>query len=130
LVSLSLFILVAAFEFFGIFVVSDSRGGGQNSRVRADLNAYKIALNLFHHDHGRYPTTEEGLETLSRKRDRLEPENHFPYVKKTRLDPWGLPYNYVNPPKHQAGFPDIFSNGEDYTAGTDDDIGNWHGISR
>ena len=49
------------------------------------------------------------------------------YLKNMPLDPWGTPYQYLNPGTHSAGY-DLFSLGSDGVAGGEGygaDIGNW-----
>lgn len=58
------------------------------------LSAYKTALELFHLDMGRYPTTGEGLTALT-----AAPAGAKgwagPYLDKAlAADPWGNPYVY------------------------------------
>ena len=50
-----------------------------------------------------------------------------PYLKSIPLDPWGNPYTYDYPGKHNPNGYDLLSNGKDGRAGTDDDINNWDG---
>jgi general secretion pathway protein G len=48
------------------------------------------------------------------------------YVEKLPLDPWGKPYQYLNPGLH--GEIDVFSYGADGVPGGegfDADVGNW-----
>lgn len=58
------------------------------------------------------------------------PENHQGAWRKLAeeaalTDPWGQPYQYRNPGKHNAQSYDIFSKGPDMKEDTEDDIGNW-----
>ena len=41
------------------------------------------------------------------------------------MDPWGNPYIYYYPGKHNPDSYDLLSAGPDGKEGTDDDIGNW-----
>jgi general secretion pathway protein G len=52
---------------------------------------------------------------------------HGPYLDSNQLpvDPWGNPYIYYFPGKHNASGYDLLSAGLDGKEGTDDDIGNW-----
>jgi general secretion pathway protein G len=69
-------------------------------KAKADLRTLEQALELFHLDQSRYPTTEEGLESLTQApapdaqglTRRTEP-----YVRRLPADPWGRPYIYVMP---------------------------------
>jgi general secretion pathway protein G len=73
---------------------------GQLGRARAksaqmQLESIASAVETFHSDVNRYPTTAEGLKALL-----IEPENAEgwtgPYVKNTKLlkDPWGREIEY------------------------------------
>ena len=50
-----------------------------------------------------------------------------PYFDPPQLpvDPWGNPYVYYYPGKHNQPTYDLLSVGPDGKEGTDDDIGNW-----
>jgi general secretion pathway protein G len=68
--------------------------------ARQQIAMLSTALDLFRADVGRYPTTQEGLESLIRKPD-LIPADRWkgPYLKQSKLpvDPWGNPYHYYGP---------------------------------
>ncbi len=85
------------------------------------------ALDLFHVDMARYPTEQEGLQALVTQPDNA-PNWHGPYLQKAKglIDPWGVPYHYVSPGQH--GDVDVFSYGDQKTAGSPDEtptIVNW-----
>jgi len=75
------------------------------------------ALEGFHHDTGRYPTDEEGLEALTEQPVDVA-QWKGPYIKDELLtDPWGIAYQYHYPATQgQAPF-DLFSFGKDRTLG-------------
>ena len=94
------------------------------SAAKADINAnISVALDLFELDHGRYPTTGEGLSAL-----RVKPASSTdwkgPYLKRTPQDPWGNPYVYRSPGDHNLDY-DLYSYGPDGAEGGGDDITNW-----
>jgi len=97
--------------------------------ARQDIAALMQALKLYRLDTKRYPTTEQGLQALVVKPSQAPvPENWKPggYVEKLPLDPWGKPYQFLNPGLH--GEIDVFSYGADGAPGGegfDADIGNW-----
>jgi general secretion pathway protein G len=72
-------------------------GKAKAQSARIQIDALGAALESFHLDVGRVPTTEEGLEALL-----VEPSDAAgwsgPYLKKraSLLDPWGRPYIYLN----------------------------------
>jgi general secretion pathway protein G len=98
--------------------------------AKQDISTLGQALKLYRLDIGRYPTTEQGLRALVEKPtiDPI-PQNWKPggYLDDLPKDPWGSPYQYLNPGKHSE--IDIFSFGADNQpggTGFDADIGNWH----
>jgi general secretion pathway protein G len=49
-----------------------------------------------------------------------------PYLKgEVPLDPWGTPYVYECPGKHNPNHYDLMSMGPDKREGGDDDVTNW-----
>jgi general secretion pathway protein G len=85
------------------------------------------ALDLYRLDNQRYPTTEQGLLALAqRPASEPVPANWKAYLKQAPVDPWGRPYQYLNP--GVKGEIDVFSLGADGQPGgegVDADIGNW-----
>jgi general secretion pathway protein G len=87
------------------------------------------ALRLYRLDNLRYPTSEQGLAAL------VAPPTSPPvppnwkaggYLERLPRDPWGNPYQYLNP--GMRGEIDVFSFGADGVAGgqgTDADVGSW-----
>ena len=97
------------------------------TKARQDIRALDSALRLYKLDNYIYPSTDQGLEALVTK-PATEP---IPrkwisggYIDHLFNDPWGKPYQYMNPGIH--GNIDIFSAGPDGEIGTKDDIGNWN----
>ena len=97
--------------------------------AKQDIAALMQALKLYRLDTKRYPTTEQGLQALVAKPSQAPvPDNWKPggYVEKLPQDPWGKPYQFLNPGLH--GEIDVFSYGADGVPGGegfDADIGNW-----
>lgn len=95
--------------------------------ARTDVNNLIQALKLYKLDNQRYPSAEQGLEALVRKPTAgVVPPNWKPYLDKLPTDPWGKPYQYINP--GLKGEIDVFSFGADGQAGgegKDADIGSW-----
>jgi type II secretion system protein G len=70
------------------------------------------ALKRYKLDNQNYPSAEQGLEALVRKPTAGPiPPNWKPYLDKLPADPWGRPYQYVNP--GVKGEIDVFSYGAD-----------------
>lgn len=97
--------------------------------AKQDIASVMQALKLYRLDNQRYPTTEQGLQAL------VTPPSAAPvppnwksggYVERLPRDPWGNPYQYLNPGIH--GEIDVFSFGADAVPGgegNDADIGSW-----
>ncbi len=97
--------------------------------AKQDIATVTQALNLYKLDNQRYPTTEQGLMALVKKPTSGPiPANwkNGGYLERLPKDPWGSPYQYLQPGVH--GEIDVFSFGADRAAGgegNDADIGNW-----
>lgn len=97
--------------------------------ARADIATVMQALKLYRLDNGRYPGNEQGLQALvTRPGGSPAPMNWKPggYLEKLPRDPWGNPYQYLNP--GLRGEIDVFSFGADGASGgegNDADIGSW-----
>ncbi|RMF70583.1 MAG: type II secretion system protein GspG [Calditrichaeota bacterium] len=98
--------------------------------AQADINAnLAMALEMYYLDNGVYPTSEQGLKALIQKPTTppIPASWQGPYLKKSSKlkDPWGQPYLYVSPGKHNPESYDLYSQGPDKQEGGDDDIVNW-----
>ena len=93
----------------------------RQAAAHADISSIKTALDAYEVDNGGYP---KSLQDLIQ-----QPNNarnwHGPYLDNLPVDPWGNPYVYVFPGRHNPNAFDLSSVGPDGKAGTDDDIGNW-----
>jgi general secretion pathway protein G len=95
--------------------------------ARTDVNNLMQALKLYKLDNQRFPSADQGLEALIRKptAGTVSP-NWKPYLDKLPSDPWGRPYQYINP--GVQGEIDVFSFGADGQPGGEGknaDIGSW-----
>lgn len=92
--------------------------------TRLQIENIGLALDAFEFDCGRYPTTLEGFSVLRTRAPGL-PNWRGPYLRRALpRDPWGSDYVYRAPGARQPDY-DLFSNGPDGLAGTEDDVGNW-----
>jgi general secretion pathway protein G len=95
--------------------------------AKQDIATIMQALKLYRLDNRRYPTNEQGLRALvERPASAPLPENWKPYLERLPTDPWGAPYQYLNP--GLRGEVDVMSLGADNRAGGTDfnaDIGSW-----
>ncbi|MHB8348681.1 MAG: type II secretion system major pseudopilin GspG [Acidiferrobacterales bacterium] len=101
--------------------------------AKNDVRAIVSALDLYRLDNGTYPSTEQGLAALVHKPDSGNvPGNWRPggYLDHLPIDPWGHPYQYLNPGLH--GEIDVFSYGPNGPSadgggsGSGQEIGNWN----
>ncbi len=80
-------------------------------------------------DNFNYPSTSQGLQALvTPPSGQPNAKNWKPggYIEKLIMDPWGNPYQYLNPGSH--GSLDIYSFGSDGQPGGEgesQDLGNW-----
>ena len=97
--------------------------------AKSDIAAILAALKLYRLDNQRYPTSEQGLAALTAHPTQPPvPPNWKPngYLERLPKDPWGQPYQYLNPGLH--GEIDVYSFGADGQpggTGIDTDIGSW-----
>ena len=99
----------------------------RSTAAKTDVNNLMQALKLYKLDNQRYPTSEQGLQALQAKPTTgPSPGNWKPYLDKLPNDPWGRPYQYLNP--GIKGEIDVMSFGADGQAGGEGknaDVGSW-----
>jgi len=107
--------------------VLDRADDARVTAAKTDINNLVQALKLYRLDNQRYPTAAQGLQALLVKPTAGPiPPNWKPYVEKLPNDPWGNPYQFLNP--GLKGEIDVFSFGADGQAGGEGrnaDIGSW-----
>lgn len=107
--------------------VLDRADDARVTAARTDVNNLMQALKLYKLDNQRFPTAEQGLNALVAKPTAgPTPPNWRRYLDKLPADPWGRPYQYLNPGLH--GEVDVLSLGADGQAGgegTNADVGSW-----
>lgn len=97
--------------------------------AKTDIATLMQALKLYRLDNQRFPTSEQGLSALVTKPTSAPAPTGWKsggYVERLPNDPWGHPYQYLNP--GLRGEIDVFSLGADGQAGgegADADIGSW-----
>jgi general secretion pathway protein G len=129
---LEVMVVVVILGILAALVVPKIIGRPDEARVmaaRQDIASVMQALKLYRLDNQRYPTTEQGLQALvERPAAAPSPPNWKAggYLERLPKDPWGNPYQYLNPGLH--GENDIVSFGADGAPGgegNDGDIGSW-----
>jgi len=97
-------------------------------KARADVALLEQALDMYKLENFRYPTTDQGLEALVSKPETGPLPKRYRdggYIKRLPQDPWGNPYQYLQPGANKAF--DLFSLGADGEMGGEGlaaDIGN------
>ena len=104
-----------------------AEGVAQRQKARADILGFKEALAGYQLDNGTLPTTEQGLSALWAKptAEPIPARWHAVMEQGCALDPWGRPYQYLNPGKHNPDKYDVFSLGPDGSGDSANVIGNW-----
>jgi general secretion pathway protein G len=120
-------LVVVIIGILAALVIPKIAGSSERARVtaaQADINGgIKSALGQYEVDNGFYPRSLQDLL--------VQPANaknwHGPYFDPPKLpvDPWGNPYVYYFPGKHNTSSYDLLSVGADGKEGTDDDVVNW-----
>jgi general secretion pathway protein G len=107
--------------------VLDRADDARVTAAKTDVSNLMQALKLYKLDNQRFPTAEQGLGALTaRPTTSPIPPNWKPYLDKLPNDPWGRPYQYVNPGVQSE--VDVLSFGGDGQAGGEGknaDIGSW-----
>jgi general secretion pathway protein G len=107
--------------------VLDRAEDARATAARTDVNNLMQALKLYKLDNQRYPTGEQGLQALVSKPTAIPiPPNWKSYVDKLPNDPWGRPYQYLNPGvKAEIDVMSFGADGQPGGEGKDADIGSW-----
>jgi general secretion pathway protein G len=107
--------------------VLDRTDDARVTAAKTDVVKLMQALKFYKLDNQRFPTAEQGLGALIAKPTASPiPPNWKPYLDKLPNDPWGRPYQYLNPGVQAE--VDVLSFGGDGQAGGEGknaDIGSW-----
>jgi general secretion pathway protein G len=127
---IELLVVLVILGVLGALIIPNFLSRADDARVtaaRTDVSQLVQALRMYRLDNQRYPTAEQGLEALvTRPAEGPQPPNWKPYLDRLPNDPWGRPYQYLNP--GVRGEIDVFSFGADGQPGgegVDADIGSW-----
>jgi general secretion pathway protein G len=124
---MEMMLVVAIIGILAAIVLPKIVGKSEEAKVtaaHADIyGGIKSAIDNFEIDNGRYPSSLQDLLQQPRNSNNWK----GPYFDPPQLpmDPWGDPYLYQFPGKHNPTGYDLWSAGPDQKSGTDDDIGNW-----
>ena len=127
---IELMVVLVIIGVLAALIVPNVLDRADESRVTAaktDVNNLMQALKLYKLDNQTFPSTEQGLNALVNKPMTAPvPGKWRPYIDKLPADPWGRPYQYLNPGVH--GPVDVLSLGADGAPGGEGlnaDIGSW-----
>ena len=99
-------------------------GGAKSKTAGVQIADIEKALEIYKLDVGRFPSTEEGLDALTKKPGSANGWNG-PYLKGgLPSDPWGNPYRYASPGAN--GGIDIISLGADGAPGGEGENADIH----
>jgi general secretion pathway protein G len=129
---IEIMVVVVILGILAALVVPNILGNVDTARLTAakqDLKAIESALDMYRLDNFTYPSTQQGLDALVTQPADPNIRNWRAggYLKRLPKDPWGNPYQYLNPGTHGTEV-DIWSMGADGQTGGDGitaDIGNW-----
>ena len=95
--------------------------------AKTDVNNLMQAIKLYRLDNQRYPSAEQGLSALIAKPSSgPEAPNWKPYLEKLPNDPWGNPYQYLNPGiKGEIDVLSLGADGQPGGHGKNADVGSW-----
>ena len=107
--------------------VLDRADDARVTAARTDIASIEQALKLYKLDNQRYPTAEQGLQALvSRPSVGPESPNWRATLDKLPNDPWGRPYQYLNPGlKGEVDVLSLGADGQPGGEGRNADIGSW-----
>ena len=127
---IELMVVVVIIGVLAAVILPNVIGRDDDARIavaKTDVNNIMQALKLYKLDNQGFPTGEQGLQALStRPTVGPAPANWKGYIEKLPNDPWGKPYQYLNP--GIKGDVDVMSFGADGVAGGEGknaDIGSW-----
>ena len=129
---LEIMVVVVIIGILAAAIVPNIIGAADDARViaaKADIANIGQALKLYRLDNSMYPSTEQGLGSLSVKPNTAPQPNNYKsggYLEKMPKDPWGRAYLYLQP--GLKGEIDIYSLGADGQpggSGYNADVGNW-----
>jgi len=107
--------------------VLDRADDARVSAAKTDVSNLMQSLKLYKLDNQRFPTAEQGLSALvSKPSTGPAPLNWKPYLDKLPNDPWGNPYQYLNPGiKSEVDVMSLGADGQVGGEGKNADIGSW-----
>jgi general secretion pathway protein G len=104
-----------------IYMLAGNLDVAKERRVETDLRSISTQLNVYEMENYFFPTTEQGLKALVTK-PTIEPvpRKWKRLLEAVPTDPWGTPYQYVQPGKRNSQGYDLYSWGPDRRESEDD----------
>jgi general secretion pathway protein G len=127
---IELMVVLAIIGILASLVVPNILGRADDARMTAaktDVGNLMQALKLYKLDNQRFPTADQGLQALVTKPSTEPvPTNWKSYLDKLPTDPWGKPYQYLNPGlKSEVDVMSWGADGQTGGEGVNADIGSW-----
>jgi general secretion pathway protein G len=127
---IELMVVLVIIGILAALIVPNVLNRADDARVTAaktDINNIVQALKLYRLDNQRYPSGEQGLQALvSKPTAGVIPNNWKPYLEKLPNDPWGRPYQYLNPGiKAEIDVMSFGADGQAGGEGNNADVGSW-----
>ena len=127
---IELMVVLAIIGILASLVVPNILGRADDARMtsaKTDVGNLMQALKLYKLDNQRFPTAEQGLQALVTKPSTEPvPTNWKSYLDKLPTDPWGKPYQYLNPGlKSEVDVMSWGADGQTGGEGVNADIGSW-----
>ena len=125
---IELLLVLVILGILAAIVVPKFSGRTEQARITAahsQIATFGTALDAYEVDTGSYPKGKNGLNSLVQQPGDVQ-NWRGPYLKNDiPLDPWGHPYIYECPGRHNPSGYDVSSMGPDGRADNEDDITNW-----
>ena len=97
---IEIMIVVVILGVLAVAILPNITGRSDQARVtraKSDIQAMASQLELFKTDNFRYPTTDEGLQSLVTAPSNVKNYPKGGYIKKLNQDPWGNDYLFFSP---------------------------------
>jgi general secretion pathway protein G len=125
---IELMVVLAIIGVLAALVVPNVLNRADDARVTAaKTDVGNLMQALYRLDNQTYPTAEQGLNALVTKPTvGPTPLNWKPYIDKLPSDPWGRPYQYMNPGvKGEVDVLSLGADGQPGGEGKNADLGSW-----
>ncbi len=126
---LEILVVMAILSILAVLIVpklSDRPKQAKRLKGVLQIKSFQEALEQFYVDEGVYPSTDQGLEPLIKKKQ--DTSKQYLDTDRLPLDPWNHPYLYLSPGLENRSY-DIVSLGQDGQRGGqgwDKDIESWN----